>query len=91
MIFKLKTLSTILKYVLLISIFIANAYNFNQKLLTNLLGFVTDLKKIFPSHLKHLNIFSSNFLRVTSYAFVFYLNEVPTPLIEITASTQTKS
>lgn len=38
MIFKPKTLSTILKYVLLISIFIANAYIFSQILSENLLG-----------------------------------------------------
>jgi len=90
MIFKLKTLSTILKYVSLISIFIANAYNNNRNLLTNLLGFVIGLKVRFMSILKYPKTLI-NFLPVTSYGFVFYLNEVPTALIEISASTQTKS
>jgi len=92
MIFKPKTLSTILKYVLLISIFIANAYIFGQILSKNLLGFVIGSKKVFKSLIKYpRKLVNASSKDLPFYIFPLYLNELPTALVEISASTQSKS
>jgi hypothetical protein len=71
MIFKPKTLSTILKYVLLISIFIANAYIFSQILSENLLGSVIGSKG-FLSYLLSLIFLILNNLIPLLVAIAFF-------------------